>query len=310
MASVDAAIPLIDVRWLRRLEGLAIATQRPQGGWYWGASHLTRRRGRSMEFAGYLPYTWGDDFRTIDWTLYGRFNRLFVKTYHQEVELEVHLLVDATASMGLPKEDRKFSYAITVAQSIGYVALMRHHFARVAALGAPRDRWLTPWLRHRHAFRQLQQFLSRLAPQGQSDFKASVARYLDEAHPHGGSVVVLTDGMIEPETWRLGLALLRHRNLEVTVVQVLGAQELEPARYWRRPVVVDAETGEERLLDARRGAETLRRALVRHNQLLEATCRQLDARLIRARTDTPVDELVFRHFLRAGFFSVVGRAPS
>lgn len=302
-------IPLkLDSQWLRRLELLAIAALRPQGGWRWGSSHVSHHRGRSLEFAGYLPYAWGDDFRTIDWKLYARLNRLFVKTYHEEVELEVHLLVDATASMGLPESDQKFPYARVLAQAIAYVALIRHHYVRLGVLSESMGRWLTPWLRHRHALGQVQAFLEPLQPGGQVNLGSWVARYLDQAHSHGGSCVLITDGMMDLKMWRSGLGLLRHRNLEVTVIQVLGAQEVEPARYWRRPLVEDAETGKRYLLQARRAPALFREAMTRHNQMLEATCRQLNIRLIRTQTDTPIEELVFRHFLRAGFFRIASRS--
>ena len=75
-----------------------------------GGRFTINRRGSSVEFADYAHYTPGDDIRTIDWNLYARLERLFVKVFKEEIELSGEIVIDATASMGLPTEE-KFSRA-------------------------------------------------------------------------------------------------------------------------------------------------------------------------------------------------------
>ncbi|MBI3312201.1 MAG: DUF58 domain-containing protein, partial [Candidatus Omnitrophica bacterium] len=100
----------LDPSFLARLEALELSVRWVQWGSHLGGRFTISRRGSSVEFADYAAYTPGDDIRAIDWNLYARSDRLFVKTYQEEVELAVEVIVDATASMALPTP-RKFERA-------------------------------------------------------------------------------------------------------------------------------------------------------------------------------------------------------
>src|SRR5919201_3794302 len=94
----------------------------------------SRARGQSVEFADYRTYVPGDDFRYLDWNLYGRLDRLFLKLYEEERELPVRVFVDASESMSFG-EPRKFAFARQVAAAVGYVALSG--FDRVSVIPFP-----------------------------------------------------------------------------------------------------------------------------------------------------------------------------
>src|SRR5881394_1382124 len=94
----------------------------------------SRARGQSVEFADYRNYTHGDDFRYLDWNLYGRLEKLFLKLYEEERELPVRIFLDASESMTFG-EPRKFDFARQVAAAIGYVALSG--FDRVSVIPFP-----------------------------------------------------------------------------------------------------------------------------------------------------------------------------
>src|SRR5947208_4674580 len=94
----------------------------------------SKARGQSVEFADYQNYVHGDDFRYLDWNLYGRLDRLFLKLYEEERELPVRVFLDASESMTFG-EPRKFDFARQVAAAIGYVALSG--FDRVSVIPFP-----------------------------------------------------------------------------------------------------------------------------------------------------------------------------
>src|SRR5512139_3312191 len=94
----------------------------------------SRARGQSVEFADYRNYVHGDDFRYLDWNLYGRLERLFLKLYEEERELPVRIFLDASESMSFG-EPRKFDFARQVAAAVGYVALCG--FDRVTVYAFP-----------------------------------------------------------------------------------------------------------------------------------------------------------------------------
>src|SRR5499426_2682865 len=118
---------------LRRLEQFQLLAARRAKSAAKG-ERRSRARGQSVEFADYRNYAHGDDFRYLDWNLYGRLERLFVKLYEEERELPVRIFLDASESMSFG-EPRKFDFARQIAAAIGYVALCG--FDRVSVVPFP-----------------------------------------------------------------------------------------------------------------------------------------------------------------------------
>src|SRR4029078_11109202 len=113
--------PLFDSAFLRKLDRLALLTRRAMAGDMQGERRRPRRRA-SVEVRDFRPYTSGDDIRQIDWNLYARMERFFLKLFVAEEELTIHLLVDNTASMECG-EPNKLLYARRAAGVFGYIAL-------------------------------------------------------------------------------------------------------------------------------------------------------------------------------------------
>src|SRR5213075_1325092 len=124
---------LLTPELLRRLEQFQLLAARRAKSSARG-ERRSRARGQSVEFADYRNYVAGDDFRHLDWNLYGRLDRLFLKLYEEERELPVRIFLDASESM-IFGEPRKFDFARQVAAAIGYVALCG--FDRVSVVVFP-----------------------------------------------------------------------------------------------------------------------------------------------------------------------------
>src|SRR5260370_32426215 len=124
---------LLTPELLRRLEQFQLLAARRAKSSAKG-ERRSRARGQSVEFADYRNYVHGDDFRYLDWNLYGRLERLFLKLYEEERELPVRIFLDASESMTFG-EPRKFDFARQVAAAIGYVALSG--FDRVSVIPFP-----------------------------------------------------------------------------------------------------------------------------------------------------------------------------
>src|SRR6059036_2519107 len=124
---------LLSPKLLRQLEQFQLLAQRRAKSSARG-ERRSRARGQSVEFADYRNYVAGDDFRYLDWNLYGRLERLFLKLYEEERELPVRIFLDASESMTFG-EPRKFDFARQVAAAIGYVALSG--FDRVSVIPFP-----------------------------------------------------------------------------------------------------------------------------------------------------------------------------
>src|SRR3989441_4763647 len=131
---------LLSPELLRRLEQFQLLAARRAKSSAKG-ERRSRARGQSVEFADYRNYVAGDDLRYLDWNLYGRLERLFLKLYEEERELPVRIFLDASESMSFG-EPRKFDFARQVAAAVGYVALCG--FDRVSVIPFPNSPQPTP----------------------------------------------------------------------------------------------------------------------------------------------------------------------
>src|SRR5437867_13095782 len=127
----DEMAALLTPELLRRLEQFQLLARRRAKSSLKG-ERRSKARGQSVEFADYRNYVAGDDFRYLDWNLYGRLDRLFLKLYEEERELPVTVFLDASESMTFG-EPRKFDFARQVAAAVGYVALCGFDRVSVAA---------------------------------------------------------------------------------------------------------------------------------------------------------------------------------
>lgn len=215
--------PLLESAFLKKLDRLAVVTRRPMAGDIQG-ERRSPRRGASVEFADFRPYTSGDDIRQIDWNLYARAERFYLKLFVAEEELTVHLLVDTSASMdwGAPN---KLRYAKQVAAAFGYIALSNLDRVTVTVFGAGPTVAQLPGVRGKRGAVPLFTFLQRLAPSGGGDLARSCHRYIQTARTPGP--LLLCSDLLDPG-WKDALSALSSRPFEITVMHTLAPQEIEP----------------------------------------------------------------------------------
>ncbi|MEN9937770.1 MAG: hypothetical protein RLZZ387_4349 [Chloroflexota bacterium] len=282
--------PLFESSFLRKLDRLALMTRRAMVGEVQG-ERRSPRRGSSVEFSDFRPYTVGDDIRQIDWNLYARLERVFLKLFVAEEELTVHLLVDCTASMNWG-EPSKFDYARRVAGAFGYVALSSLDRVTVSAFGAARQ---LPGVRGKAGALPLFGFLQKLPAGGQAGLVESCRRYAQTAR-NAGPLLLCSD-LMDPG-WEEALRALTARPFEITLVHVLAPQEIRPEL-----------DGDFRLLDSEGGdpveitadLETLRRyeeSLAAWQAEIESFCNGRGISYIFADTGVPVEDFVLQNLRR------------
>lgn len=240
--SFSLVTPLLTPELLRRLEQFQLLAARRAKSSAKG-ERRSRARGQSVEFADYRNYAAGDDFRYLDWNLYGRLERLFLKLYEEERELPVRIFLDASESMtfGTP---RKFDFARQVAAAIGYVALCG--FDRVTVFAFPDNpeesalRGALRTVRGRKSSLTFFQNLSRLTAKGSASFNQSLRNGALQAR-QAGVAVVLSD-FLDPAGYEPGLTALVGRGFHVNAVQILAPEELNPSTFGDLRLI-DSETG-------------------------------------------------------------------
>jgi uncharacterized protein (DUF58 family) len=215
--------PLLESSFLRKLDRLSIVTRRAMAGDIQG-ERRSPRRGASVEFADFRPYTSGDDIRQIDWNLYARAERFYLKLFVAEEELTVHLLVDTSASMdwGSPN---KLRHAKQLAAAFGYIALSNLDQVTVTAFGASTNAAQLPGVRGKRGAVPLFGFLQRLGASSGGDLAKTCHRYIQTAR-NPGPLLLCSD--LLDAGWKDALSALSSRPFEITVMHVLAPQELEP----------------------------------------------------------------------------------
>src|SRR5439155_27070017 len=207
--------------------------------------------------ADHRSYTPGDDFRYLDWNLFGRLERLFLKLYEEERELPVTIVLDASESMtfGTP---RKFDFARQIAAALGYVALCGFDrisvvaFPELGAAGNGSDspptvssqelaaRGALGSVRGRRSSLEFFRNLAQLTAQGTANLNDALRRGALQAK-QAGVAVVLSD-FLDPAGYDPGLSALVARGFQVNAVQILAPEEINPTSYGDLRLV-DSETG-------------------------------------------------------------------
>lgn len=284
-----------------RLSGLDLTSKKIFAGKLQG-ERRSKKRGESVEFADHRPYVVGDDLRHIDWNIFGRLDRLFLKLFLEEEDLSLHIVIDASAS-GDCGDPPKFLYMQRLAAALGYIGLVNLNRVALTAIAsregsdggicaAARD------MRGRRRTQDLSRFLCSLEPAGSTNFNEACKR-IALSRRGRGVMVVLSDFFFK-EGYETGLRLLVGRGYDVYAIQVLSPQELEPDI-----------TGDLKLLDVEDAdaaeitvsAPLLRRYkqnLAAYVDQLRTFCARREIVHMTVRTDTPVDALVLDYLRKRG----------
>ena len=232
------------------LDGLYFAAKQLVDGLYTGR-HASPLRGSGIEFHDYRPYTPGDDLRSIDWKRYGRTDRYYLKRYRRETDLNLHVMVDGSASMDFatlnskPRSDQPTKYMVAQQLAAALTTLAIRQGDR-AALGV-----FDQQLRCLHAptgsLRQLQTMLADLeqtapAP-GEVDLASSLEQLAHTLRGRKAAIAVVSDLLDETEPMMAVFDRLRFAGHEVLVFQVLTPDELALPSESRGLRMIDSESG-------------------------------------------------------------------
>jgi uncharacterized protein (DUF58 family) len=304
------ANPLLTPELLRRLEQFQLLAARRAKSSAKG-ERRSRSRGQSVEFADYRTYVHGDDFRYLDWNLYGRLDRLFLKLYEEERELPVRIFLDASESMTFG-EPRKFDFARQVAAAIGYVALSG--FDRVSVIPFPDQtnepaaepgsqvkelaaRGALRSVRGKKSAMQFFQNLAALNAGGSANVNEALRRGALAAR-QAGVAVVLSD-FLDPAGYESGLTALVGRGFQVDLVQILAPEELSPTTYGDLHLV-DSETGgTQEVTFGRYRMKQYQQTVQNFMQRLREYCQGRGINFFTASSNTSLEELLLKQLRRA-----------
>ncbi len=223
MTMNETAETFLDEDFLRKLEKLKILIQRGKKGPVRG-EHASWRSGTSLEFLDYRKYHVGDDFRYVDWNVYGRLDKLFIKLFRSEEDLNIHILLDMSRSMGSGNPSKEI-YAKKIVAALGYIGLANLDRVGITAFSDSLGAMNSPE-RGRKVYVSMVRHLLSLRPEGGTDINSCLAEYAATCK-RPGIAIILSD-LLDPNGVEIGLKALRYGNFDITLIQILDPEELHP----------------------------------------------------------------------------------
>lgn len=287
--------------FLRQLERLRLRTGNALGHRH-GRTPTARGVHQSgMEVARHKPYAPGDDLRHLDWNALGRLDQPVVKIFRAEREVPLHLLLDCSASMGVPAADGTLAFAAALAAGLAYVALRQRDPVRLVCLGAGGDAFrASGLLRHPQRLPDLRTDLETIAPHGPTRLAEGVEAYLRTTHAPGVAIL-LSDFLVPPATYEAALTALCAARHTTAALCLSGPSERVPGGLAERVLLRDAETGATRrvrLTPAARAAYQAARQA--HRDTLQRWCDSRGITFVPLDTDAGIETCLFSDLPRAG----------
>ena len=293
---------MLTPQFLKQLEPFHIRSNRFFRGKFRG-ERRSPNRGVGMEFADYRVYEPGDDLRHVDWNIYARLGKLFIKLFHADEGLPLALLIDNSRSMefGSPT---KLTCAKQIAAALGYIAL--GHVDRVAVYTcAERLVAVLPPASSTSQFSRLTKVLTAIAAQGETRLTECL-RQLPMYQRHPCAVVVLSD-FLDPGGYAQGFKLLAGRGFSLTAIHLMSPEEVDPQMYLESTstggdwLVEDAETGETRAVTI--NPETLSQYQNQRQTFcdtLKRFCTDQGVGYAQLKSDAPVEPFILHELHRTG----------
>jgi len=286
---------LIDKQFMDRLAQLSLTARKIFTGKIRG-ERISRKRGQSTEFADYRNYVVGDDLRFIDWNIYGRLDRLFLKLFLEEEDLFVYILIDTSESMSYGSPS-KLLFAKRIAAALGYIGLTNLDRLVVSAFSTDLGHSLTPGRGKKQA-QKLFGYLQNLGCEGGTSLDETI-RLFSARQKRPGMVLLLSD-FFDPDGFEQPLKRLLGRKMDIYAFHILSDEEVDP------PLV-----GDLRLVDAEDASTAevtvsapmlkgYKNAVSNFCGELNAFCTKSGMSYIFSKSSDPFDRLVLTYLRRRG----------
>lgn len=288
---------LLDADFMKRLDQLTIVSRKIFSGKIKG-ERRSKKKGISVEFADYRDYSHGDDLRFIDWNIYGRLERLFMKLFTEEEDLHVYILIDRSMSMafGTPS---KLDYAKKMAAALGYIGLANLDWVCLDGFSSEGGELLPP-TRGKPQMWRMFDFIEGLKPGGTTDLLGALKDFAQQ-HKQKGIVIVISD-FFDKNGYEEALKVFLRGKFDLFVIHLLSKDEMRPEI-----------AGDLRLIDAEDGTPTevsITSSVLKSYEArlqsftggLNDFCARMGFNYLLASTEVPFDRLILSYLRKAGLF--------
>ncbi|MGA3602807.1 MULTISPECIES: DUF58 domain-containing protein [Lysinibacillus] len=282
---------LLPEDWLAKISRFQVATASKLRGQHKG-SHRSQRFGASLDFSDFREYHLGDDVRQVDWNVFARTDKYFIKRFLDEQEMRVHILLDTTKSMG---EQAKWTFARQIVASLGLMVLGRDDRLSFSFI---QDDVKPPFRRKGAMYRRA--FLQVVTEIEEATYTSSFAQGALKVLPKDSTVLfIITDGLEPIEEWEQLLKRLPRFAGDVRILQIATQEEISP-EYTGDVRLLDRETGRD--VNVTMSSKVLDTYLARrllHEEEFEAICRRFGVRKLQLKVEDGLQHAIFQQLLKA-----------
>ena len=294
-------ISYLNDEFFSRLETLALNLRADLAG-YFGGKHLVRTYGQTVEFADYREYMLGDDIRRIDWNLFSRFEKYFLKLFTDERQMHARIFLDCSASMGKASPE-KAAYAIGGAAALGFLSV--HNMDKVSYFLMKNDVAENPFgtIVGKNSFFRAISELEKLDYSEECNISTAVTSCSDTGSNDGLSVII--SDFFTDSDWKKAVDYLCYKRRQVVLVQILTPEEEDPV-YSGRLNLIDSESGDvsdnrNMKLRITRGMQAAYEEAMRDlKEDIRSYCTSRGADFFSVTTDKPIERVVFGELLKVG----------
>ena len=287
-----------------RLETLSLELRADLAGFF-GGKHLVRTYGQTVEFADYREYMLGDDIRRIDWNLFSRFEKYFLKLFTDERQMHTQIFIDCSASMGKDNPS-KAAYTLGVAAALGYLSV--HNMDKVSYHLIREERAENPFgtIVGKRAFFNAISVLEDMRFDGESDLRASVIGTQNTGSADGLTVII--SDFFTDSDWKKAVDYLSYKKRQVLLVQVMTPEEVDPT-YMGRVNLIDSESVDVddmknmKIKIDRASQRAYEEAVLELWGDLKTFCNSRGAAFVSVRTDQPLEKMLFKELLKVGIMA-------
>lgn len=277
---------MLDISFLKELERFNLVLKRRVHSNFQGGRE-SKDLGAGLVFNDYREYIPGDDFRAIDWKVYARTGKFFIKRYEEERNLKVHVIIDSSGSMNYG-EPRKFDYASMLGIGFAYMAMKNNEKFEISNFSDTLNIY-----KPKKGMRQLvsiTDYLGNLGVKGHSNFYQSLRTYRKVINSKS-VVVIISDFLYDIEQIRETLYHYKKNNL--IIIQVLDNVEKE-LDFEGEVILTDAESEEKvKTFFSRRMRKEYKAKLYNHIYNVKDTCDELSALFLSVTTNVPLFETFY-----------------
>lgn len=287
-----------------RLEALSLNLKSNLSG-YFGGKHLVSTYGQTVEFADFREYQLGDDIRRIDWNLFSRFEKYFLKLFTDERQMQIQIFLDCSASMG-KDNPQKSSYAMATAAALGFLSVQNMDKVSFNLMKGERAENQFGTIVGKNAFFRSMGVLENTVFDGEADIEACVKSCPDTGTKNGLTVII-SDFFTDSE-WKKAVDYLCYKKRQVLLVQVLTPEEIDPS-YDGRVSLIDSESVD--LADEKNMKLRINRSMKKAYEEalrdfkadIKDFCMKRNVDFISVNTAAPIERVLFNELLKAGIMA-------